>query len=143
MTRDEQAFFALLAIGSAVFYFVIIPWQIADPDWATVSPRLMPQICAIGIFVLSLYKLATSLKIAIPEFSVSARSYGILAVCIAIPTLAALAMVWIGFWIPAAVMVAACLLLTGTRNPLTVIAFSVGLTGATWFLLDLAGLYVS
>lgn len=143
MTRDEQAFFALLAIGSAIFYFLIIPWQIADPDWATVSPRLMPQICAIGIFVLSIYKLATSLKTAIPEFRVSANSYGILAICIAIPTMAALAMAWVGFWIPAGIMIAACLLLTGTRNPLTVIAFSAGLTGVTWFLLDLAGLYLS
>lgn len=143
MTRDEQAFFVLLAIGSAIFYFAIIPWQIADPDWATVSPRLMPQICAIGIFVLSIYKLATSLKTMIPGFRVSVKSYGILAICIAIPTLAAIAMLWVGFWVPAAVMVAACLVLTGTRNPIVVITFSVGLSGATWVLLDLAGLYVN
>ncbi|MDC0738922.1 tripartite tricarboxylate transporter TctB family protein [Cognatishimia sp. SS12] len=142
MHRDEQIFFILLAIASVIFYFVIIPWQIDDPDWATVSPRLIPQACAILIFVLSIYKLATTFRFRRAEVLVSADSYRTLAMVVAVPAIAALAMQWVGFWIPAGIMVAVSLLLSGQRNPLIVIGFALGLTGATWFLLDLAGLYV-
>lgn len=143
MHRDEQIFFVLLAVASVVFYFFVIPRQIADPDWATVSPRLIPQGCAILIFVLSIYKLVTSWKFAVPRALISLASYRVLLTAVAIPSIAAFAMQWTGFWISAAAMVAACLVLTGLRNPVWVIGFSVMLTGATWFLLDLAGLYVS
>ena len=39
-------------------------------------------------------------------------------------------MQWAGFWIPAGVMVAACLVLTGMRRPVWVVGFSVALAGA-------------
>lgn len=142
MQRDEQVVFGVLAAASVVFYFFIIPAQIQDPDWVTVSPRLIPQACAIGIFVLSIYKLLTSLKFARPGLTVAPRSYLVLLACVALPLAAAIAMRWVGFWIPAGVMVAACLVLTGMRQPIWVVGFSVALTGATWFLLDLAGLYI-
>ena len=45
---------AVLAAFGLLLLFVIIPWQIADPSSAMISPRLMPQICAIGITGLAL-----------------------------------------------------------------------------------------
>lgn len=44
---------AVLTAFGFLLLFVIIPWQIADPSRALISPRLMPQLCAIAIIVLA------------------------------------------------------------------------------------------
>ena len=44
----------LLLIFSLVLFFWLIPWQVEEAFDGQVSPRLLPQICAIGIGILSL-----------------------------------------------------------------------------------------
>ena len=43
----------LLVFGVALLFWVI-PWQVEESFGGEVSPRLLPQICAIGIAVLSI-----------------------------------------------------------------------------------------
>lgn len=50
-----------LAFG-VLLLAVIIPWQIADPSRALISPRLMPQLCAIGIIILAIAQCIKALK---------------------------------------------------------------------------------
>ena len=44
----------LLLVFSIVLLFWLIPWQVEEAYDGQVSPRLLPQICAVGIGVLSL-----------------------------------------------------------------------------------------
>jgi putative tricarboxylic transport membrane protein len=49
----------LLVFGVALLFWVI-PWQVEESFGGEVSPRLLPQICAIGIAVLSIVLIASN-----------------------------------------------------------------------------------
>ncbi len=142
MHRDEQLAYIVLCVAAVIFFFFVIPAQIQESEIATVSPRLVPQICTVLIFVLSLYKLLTTLRIAQPGFEISLKSYRLLGTAIAIPAVATFLMQWTGFWVGAGLIVAGCMVFTGMRSPVRIGLFSVGLTVVTWFLMDTAGLYI-
>lgn len=142
MHRDEQIIYAVLCVAGIVFYVFIIPAQIQDSEIATVSPRLVPQLCTILIVVLSLYKLLSTWVLARPGYLLSLGNYRRLATALAIPTAGAFIMQWTGFWIAAGLIVAGCMTYTGIRNPLRIGLFAIILTVVTWYLLDRAGLYI-
>ncbi|MBC6408559.1 MAG: hypothetical protein GDA40_10895 [Rhodobacteraceae bacterium] len=54
MYRDEQIAYRLLALAALGFYFIVIPWQIEEPDWVTMSPAFLPRVCTALVFVLAL-----------------------------------------------------------------------------------------
>lgn len=53
---------AMLMAFGFLLLFVVIPWQIADPSRALISPRLMPQLCAVAIIVLALAQCIKALR---------------------------------------------------------------------------------
>lgn len=53
---------ALLFALSLALLFWIIPWQVEESFDGSVSPRLLPQICAAGIGVLAVILFLTNLR---------------------------------------------------------------------------------
>lgn len=142
MHRDEQFIYGLLCLMSLGFYFVVIPWQIEEPDWVTVSPALLPRVCAILVFVLALLKLVTSFSSPVSRAMVTRANYTYLIGVLLIIALATLTMYWVGFWISMAGTLLVLQLIAQQRNPFVLIAFTAAMTGCSWLLLDLAGLYI-
>lgn len=52
----------ILLIVSLLLLFWIIPWQVEEAFGGEVSPRLLPQICAIGMGVLSVVLICTNFR---------------------------------------------------------------------------------
>ncbi len=52
----------VLLIFGLLLLFWLIPWWVEEAFGGEVSPRLLPQICAIGICVLSVILIATNLR---------------------------------------------------------------------------------
>ena len=90
----------LLLIFSIVLFFWLIPTQVEEAYDGQVSPRLLPQICAIGIGILSVILIFTNIraftepgaKDAPPALSwLEVRAWlvvaGMLAICIVVFTL--------------------------------------------------------
>lgn len=142
MHRDEQIIYGLLCLASLGFYFVVIPWQIEEPDWVAVSPAFLPKLCTILVFVLALYKLLATFAVALPTYLVTRKNLISLIGILAIVTVATYAMFYLGFWVCAAVLLVPLQLISGQRNPVTIALYSAALIGGSWFLLDLAGLYI-
>lgn len=142
MFRDEQIAYGLLCLAAVGFYAIVIPAQIQEPELATVSPRLIPQVCTALIFALSLYKLLATLRLGNGQFLISRSNYIYLAATLGILTLTCLAMYWIGFWVSIVVAVAVLQLLAGQRNLVVLPIYAVALVATSWFLMDLSGLYI-
>lgn len=142
MHRDEQFIYGLLCLASIGFYFVVIPWQIEEPDWVAVSPAFLPKLCTILVFVLALYKLLSTLSLASPTFLVTRKNLVYLIGILVLAAIATLAMFQFGFWVCLAVLLVPLQLISGQRNPVTIAVYTVALIGGSWFLLDLAGLYI-
>lgn len=62
MNRTDFISGAIFLAFGILLLTVIIPWQIADPSRALISPRLMPQICAVGIIILAIAQCAKALR---------------------------------------------------------------------------------
>ena len=131
MRRDEQVFFAALCAASVIFLFFFIAAQIQESELVTVSPRLVPQLCAILIFLLCAYKLLRSLRTSVAGVRIPVGSYRIPGLALAIPTASAFLMQWLGFWVSAGLLLAACMVFSGSRNPFIVGGFSAALAAAT------------
>lgn len=52
---------ALLIFGLLLLFW-LIPWQVEEAFGGEVSPRLLPQICAVGMCVLSVILIVTNLR---------------------------------------------------------------------------------
>lgn len=52
----------VLLIFGLLLLFWLIPWQVEEAFGGEVSPRLLPQICAIGICILSVILIITNLR---------------------------------------------------------------------------------
>lgn len=143
MRRDEQISLVVIGLAALVALFVIIPAQIDDSEIATVSPRLVPQLCAGGIFLLALYKFITTLKLAKPGFLVSFKHYRLLGTALAMLVAGTFTMQWLGFWISAGLIVAGAMTLTGERHPIRIVVFAVCLTVVTWFVMNQVGIYIT
>ncbi|MCH9671726.1 MAG: tripartite tricarboxylate transporter TctB family protein [Gammaproteobacteria bacterium] len=53
----------ILLVLSALLLLWLIPWQVEEAYAGQVSPRLLPQICAAGIGLLSIVLIATNLRL--------------------------------------------------------------------------------
>lgn len=142
MYRDEQITYGLLAFAALGFYFVIIPWQIEEPDWVAMSPAFLPRVCTVLIFVLAVFKLLSTLRSGNGEFLISRMQYVRLFGVLALLAATAYAMYFVGFWIAIAVALIPLQVIAGQRNPIIVLGFAAALVGVSWFLLDLANLNI-
>lgn len=142
MFRDEQISYGVLCAAAIGFFFVVIPAQIEVPAGVTVSPRLVPQACTILVFCLALYKLVSTMNLANGEYLISKLNYLYLLLVLALLGMTSFAMHWLGFWVSAAGSIVALQLIAGQRNPLIIITYAASLVGLSWYLLDLAGLYI-
>ena len=153
MKRDEQISYLVLCALMLLVIFWVIPTQIVTPPnafEATVSPRLIPQICAWSIFALSLYKFVSTLHLAEAETIIKWEDYRLLFIGLAIIVAGTLVMQgvrWMGarpfaFWAGATLITAGSMWMSGIRSWRNIILFSVGLSVATWFLLTLANIYI-
>ena len=142
MHRDEQFALGFLCLASLGFYFVVIPWQIEEPDWVAVSPAFLPRTCAILVFVLALYKLLSTLSLGTGTFLISRSNYLYLLGVLLLLGIATFAMYWIGFWASLGIALIPLQLVAGQRNPLSILLFAGALVGASWYLLELAGLHI-
>lgn len=142
MPRDELTIYALLCIAALVVYAVIIPAYIEEPDWVSVSPALLPRVCCGLIFVLAAVKLMTGLRMTRQDTVINAGQFLRLGGVVLLLVTATLAMYRFGFWVPVAAMVVALLFIAGLRNPIIIGLYTAALVGSSWYLLDLAGLYI-
>jgi hypothetical protein len=52
----------VLLVFGLLLLFWLIPWQVEEAFGGEVSPRLLPQICAIGICILSVILIVSNLR---------------------------------------------------------------------------------
>ena len=153
MKRDEQISYLVLSGLMLLVIFWVIPTQIVTPPnafQATVSPRLIPQICAWLIFGLSIYKFVSTLHLSEEGTIIKWEDYRLLFTGLAIIIMGTLVMQAVramgarplAFWIGATLITAGSMWMSGIRNWRNTILFSVGLSVATWFLLTLANIFV-
>lgn len=157
MSKDEQYSYIFLLVASIIFLFWIVPNQIDVGENASVSPRLVPQILAIGIGLIATTQLIRSLlqkNLVRAEIIIKASSYRalaiVLAILVGIATIAnAFPIITFGsiaigrFWIAAILLVPSMLLLTGVRNWRHILLYSVILIGVTFIFTLLTGIYIS
>lgn len=153
MKRDEQISYIVICAAMLLMIFWIIPTQIRIPEGgvqATVSPRLIPQICCWGMFALAAYKYLSTLHLADGETLIKAENYRLLFTAIIIITVGTLIMQGVraagwrpgAFWVGATVITMGSMWMTGERRWHIIIGFSVILSGVTWFLLSLLRIFV-
>lgn len=142
MYRDEQIGYGLLAVAALGVYFIVIPWQIEEPDWVTMSPAFLPRICTVLIFLLAVYKLVTTLPIGNGDFLIGRGQYLRLLGVLVILAGATYAMYSVGFWLAIGVALVPLQLIAGQRNPLIILGFASALVGVSWVLLRLADLHI-
>lgn len=153
MKRDEQISYIVICALMLLVIFWVIPTQIVTPPnafQATVSPRLIPQICAWSIFVLSLYKFVSTLHLAEAGTIINPEGYRLLFIGLAIIVFGTLIMQGVrgiglrplAFWVGSTVITAGSMWMTGQRHWRTILMFSVGLSVATYVLLTLGNIYI-
>lgn len=153
MKRDEQISYIVICVAMLLVIFWVIPTQIVAREGAfqaTVSPKLIPQICAWVIFALSLYKFVSTLHLAEAGTIIKWEGYRLLFIGLVIIIAGTLVMQGIraaglrplAFWVGATLITAGSMWMTGVRKWQTIILFSVGLSVATWLLLILGNIYI-
>lgn len=142
MHRDEQISYIVIAVAMILFLVWIVPTQIKAPDTATVSPRLIPQICAFSILGLAIYKFVSTLNMKRLSALITRNQYGVLGFGLAVITVSTVLMRWIGFWPGSVLIVAGSMLMTGARDWLRIVPYSVGLVAVTWLLLSFLGIFI-
>ncbi len=130
----------LLAFGLLLVFF-IIPNQIGLPDYeVTMSPRLLPYICAIGIIVLSGSQIIQHLLARHRDSGVPFKGWFTAAEGKALVGIAGLFIICIALFIHAApivaggVLVVGLLALFGERNILIYVALPTALLLATYLI---------
>ena len=153
MKRDEQISYLVLCALMLLVIFWVIPTQIVTPPnafEATVSPRLIPQICAWAIFALSLYKFVSTLHLGEAETIIKKEEYRLLFIGLAIIVAGTLVMQGVrevglrplSFWVGATLITAGSMWMSGMRSWRNIILFSIGMSVVTWFLLSLGNIYI-
>lgn len=142
MYRDEQIAYGLIAFAALGVYFIVIPWQIEEPDWVTMSPAFLPRICTVLIFLLAVYKLATTLPFGNGKFLIGRGQYVRLLGVLGVLAVATYAMYLAGFWLAIGVALVPLQIIAGQRNPLIIVGFACALIGVSWLLLRLADLHI-
>lgn len=156
MSRDEQITYIILLIFSAIFLIWIVPSQIMADESASVSPRLLPQILASLIGLISAIQIGRSLimsSIVRPEFTIERRSYGTMLLVLAVlagtsliinaaPTLYVNGIAVGRFWFGIILMVPLFLLICGVRIWWQIILYTVLLIAIVFFLASIAGIYI-
>ncbi|MBT6275395.1 MAG: tripartite tricarboxylate transporter TctB family protein [Chromatiales bacterium] len=131
---------SVLLVFSLALLFWLIPWQVEETFDGQVSPRLLPQICAIGIGLLSAVMLFSNLfgadskpktDDAPPITRVEARAMfaigGLLGLGILLFT-------WVGPLIACAVLIVGIMVVMGERRPLPIILIPSVLLGGAYVL---------
>ena len=146
MSLDERISLLFFIIIMPVFWLVI--WQnpkfIPDPDYATVSTRLIPIGCSVLIFVLALAKLLYPNPENHRGVLITRGHYFYLLLASLILAAAIFLIPRIGFWYASVIFVFANFLLAGERNILRLLIFSGALVGVSYLLVvRVAGIYVT
>lgn len=142
MYRDEQITYGVIALSAVLVYFVIIPWQISEPSWVSMSPAFLPRICAVLIFVLAIYKLLSTLPFGNGEFLIGRGQYLRVFGVLGILTASTIGMFYVGFWAALGLSLIPLQLMAGQRNWLTILLYAAALVAASFCLLRLANLYL-
>lgn len=142
MYRDEQITYGVLALACLGMYFIVIPWQIEEPDWVSMSPAFLPRVCTALIFVLAVYKLITSLAVGNGKFLIGRGQYLRLLSVLILLAMATYAMYFVGFWLAIGVALIPLQIIAGQRNPMIILGYAGGLIAVTWALLKLANLHI-
>jgi len=156
MSRDEQFSYIFLLIFSIIFLVWIVPNQIIAGEDASVSPRLLPQILAGLIGLISAIQVGRSLitsSIVRPEFTIERRSYGTVILIIAVltvtgaiinvaPTIYVNGIAVGRFWLGAILMVPAMLLISGVRSWWQILLYTVLLIVIVFFLTYITRIYI-
>ncbi|MGB7302614.1 MAG: tripartite tricarboxylate transporter TctB family protein [Burkholderiaceae bacterium] len=126
-----------LMLLSLALLFWIIPWQVEETFDGAVSPRLLPQICAAGIGLLSLVLIITNLRtpaiaadkspLTWPDVRAVLTIGGLLAVGIFLFSVA-------GPIVASTVLIVGILLAMGERRLLPLILMPVVLMTGSWVL---------
>ncbi|MEM7533992.1 MAG: tripartite tricarboxylate transporter TctB family protein [Chloroflexota bacterium] len=142
MHRDERTSYLVIVVLMVVFLAWAVPTQIKNPEMASVSPRLIPQICAWAILLLAVYKWVSTLNRERLPALITVENYKLLGQFLVMLTICTVVMQWIGFWISSILITGGSMWLTGERNPRILIAFSIILVAATWLILRPLGIYL-
>lgn len=132
----------LLAFG-VLLWVVLIPWQIAPAPGATISPRMMPQLCAAVLVVLSFILIGQSWlylrgrrEHTGPVFSRGelVAAFGVVALF----GVAAALFVFTGPLLPGLVVVILPMLALGERRVAVLTLLPAGLMSGSWLLIYVA-----
>ena len=146
MSLDERLSLLFFVIVMPIFWIAI--WQfpkfIPDPDFATISTRIIPVGCSILIFVLALAKLLFPNPENYRGLLITGENYLYLFLASLILVGSIFLIPRIGFWYASVAFVFANFLLAGERNILRLLLFSGLLVGISYLLVvKLAGIYVT
>ena len=138
MAKSELISGVVLTIFGLALLAYIIPTQTSEGGDATISPALLPQICAVGITglaVLLTLKAAGRLRRGLPAGTAVPRSewWSALAVLIAVSA-AAIIFKWVSPGLSAALLVVGLMLYMGERRLWALIGFPAVLVVGAWFL---------
>lgn len=142
MYKDERISYIVLCVAMLLFLFWIIPNQIKAPESATVSPRLIPQLCGAAIFVLALYKWISTMRLPDQGTLITLANYRLLGLSLVLLTVVTVLMNWIGFWIGCGIIMVGAMQLAGARDWRWIALFCVGLVAGSWYLLGLANIVI-
>lgn len=161
MSRDEQFSYIFLLIFAVVFLVWIVPNQIIEGGDATVSPRLLPQLLASLIGLISALQIGRSVLVSSvlqPEFTIQRSSYLILFLITAVlvgmgALLGGLASIGVStiyvngiavgrFWLASLITVPILLLICGVRSWWQIILYTVLLIAIVFFLSNITGIYI-
>lgn len=140
MYKDEQISYGVICLLMIIFWVWVVPNQISASEEASVSPRLVPVVCSVLIFLLSLGSLIRSFAAAENKYHISADQYRTLGLALVALFISAFLMKWIGFWIASIITVVAALWITEEREPRTMAIYTVGLLVISYVLVSFAGI---
>lgn len=140
MYKDEQISYGVICLLMIIFWVWVVPNQISVSEEASVSPRLVPVVCSVLIFLLALGSLIRSFPVVENKFHISADQYRTLGLALVALTISAFLMKWIGFWIASIITVIAALWITEEREPRTMAIYTVGLLVISYVLVSFAGI---
>ena len=111
--------------ASALMAFVVIPEQTAEGQWYGLSPMAFPLVLMGGIALASLGLLIQALlqphKYKKPQVILSKVQLRNVAIISTVIVLCSLAMEYLGYWVGAPAVIAACMLYMGERQRLRIL----------------------
>ncbi|WP_180900739.1 tripartite tricarboxylate transporter TctB family protein [Martelella soudanensis] len=128
----------LMAFG-ILLWLVLVPWQIAEAPTATISPRMMPLLCAAILVLLSLVLIVQSFlalrQVRDDSGPVFSRSEVIATLgVVALFAIATLLFVYTGPLLPGLMIVILPMLALGERRIAMLTLLPAGLMGGAWLL---------